>query len=114
MLHLKLSYSLSNTINWGWEPAVFVQSAVIRVLLFFVVVEEFAGLVQDKSSVEDFVLWIENILERCIRKVCSCFTPTYISKHGYLPRVLRECLLLTKVDIVSYPDPSKRVVWERD
>ena len=47
--------------------------------------EEFAGLVQDKSSVEDFVLWIENILERCIRKVCSCFTPTYISKHGYLP-----------------------------
>lgn len=56
--------------------------------------EEFAGLVQDKSSVEDFVLWIENILERCIRKVRSCFTP-YISKHGYLPS-LEKVLAATK------------------
>ena len=82
---------------------VFVQSEYCYYLS--IVVEEFAGLVQDKSSVEDFVLWIENILERCIRKVRSCFTPTYISKHGYLQRVLRKCLLLTKVDVVSYPVP---------
>ena len=58
-----------------------------------IVVEEFAGLVQDKSSVEDFVLWIENILERCIRKVRSCFTPTYISKHGSLPTKSLEKVL---------------------
>ena len=34
------------------------------------VVEEFAGLIQDKSSVEDFVVWIESVMERCIREVC--------------------------------------------
>ena len=32
--------------------------------------EEFAGLIQDKSSVEDFVVWIESVMERCIREVC--------------------------------------------
>jgi len=39
------------------------------VLCAVVVVEGFAGPIKDKSSVEDFVVWIEGVMERCTREI---------------------------------------------
>ena len=67
------------------------SNSLLYVAVCITVVHEFGTLLEEKGTVEDFVMWVESIVDKCVRKVCVCVC-VYTYVYVYVHVCIRTCM----------------------